>query len=63
MAETPSPNFIIEHLLPGLYGVDAPVHFSAPLPKPHNWFQAGGGFATEGGIMEESCRRGRQGRN
>ena len=41
---------MIEHLLQGLYGVDAPAHFSAPLPKPHNWFQGGGGFATEGGI-------------
>ena len=50
MAETLSPNFMIEHLLQGLYGVDAPSHFSAPLPKPHNWFQGGGGgFASEGG--------------
>ena len=37
-------------LCEGLYGVDAPAHFSAALPKPHNWFQGGGGFATEGGI-------------
>jgi len=37
---------MIEHVLQGLYGVDAPAHweaYSAPLPKPHNWFQ--GGFA------------------
>jgi len=38
-------------LLQGLYGVDAPAHweaYSAPLPKPHNWFQGAGGFATGG---------------
>ena len=41
---------MMENLFQDLYGVDAPAHFSAPLPKPHNWFQGGGGFATEGGI-------------
>jgi len=40
---------MIEHLLQGLYGVDAPAHFSAPLPSPITGFK-GGGFATEEGI-------------
>ena len=33
---------MIEHLLQGLYGVDAPAHFSAPLPKPITGFKGGG---------------------
>jgi len=37
---------MIEHLLQGLCGVDAPAHFSAP-PSPITGFK-GGGFTTGG---------------
>jgi len=53
---------MMEHLFQGLYGVDAPAHwgaYSAPLPKPHNWFQWGfAAGAKNGGILWEEFAEG-----